>query len=129
MSIQIASVTLLLFSATSVVAADMLPLRRGIYVEVGKPCKGASDVDILSYWGGRNGINMSKIGCTIRRMAKSTSNYRLYRTCTEIAFNRTFNDVLRVTVFNRTSFMVYAHPQLANEADRRFRYCGPKVQF
>lgn len=49
---------LLMLSASAVLAGDMLPLAQGIYVVNGTPCKGASNVDTLSYRGKENGINI-----------------------------------------------------------------------
>ena len=48
----------LLMFAWPAAAGEMLPLKRGIYVDTRAACKGASRADTLSYWGGDNGINV-----------------------------------------------------------------------
>lgn len=119
---------LLLLSASGAVAADMLPLTKGIYVVVGTPCKGASNVDTLSYWGDDNGINNQKTDCRITGLTRNGSTYGLQRACTDIRFGSSFDDKAEITVRNRTSFVIHGGSQFANE-NRSFRYCGLKVQF
>ena len=118
---------LLLPSASGAIAADMLPLTKGIYVVVGTPCKGASNVDTLSYWGGRNGINDQRTGCKITKLTRIGSSYSLQRACTDIRDAYSFHDKAKITVRNATSFVIHAGNRFATQ-DRSFRYCGPKVQ-
>lgn len=106
----------------------MLPLTKGIYVVVGTPCKGASNVDTLSYWGDDNGINSSKTKCRITKLTKKGATYLLQRACTEIQFNGSFNDKARITVRTRTSFTSHGWSDFGTP-DRTYRYCGAKVQF
>ena len=118
----------LLLSASGAVAADMLPLTRGIYVVVGTPCKDASNVDTKSYWGDNNGINNQTTDCRITRLTKNGSTYSLLRACTDLRQDFSFDDKVEITVRDRTSFLIHGWTRLAND-NRAFRYCGPKVQF
>lgn len=119
---------LLLLSAFGAVAADMLPLTKGIYVVAGTPCKGASNVDTLSYWGGDNGINNQRTKCRITRLTRTGSTYSLQRACIDIREGFSFSEKAEIIVRSRTSFAIRGGSRFAN-ADRSFRYCGPKVQF
>lgn len=120
--------TLLTLSSSAALAADMLPLTKGIYVVAGTPCKGASNVDTLSYWGDDNGINNQRTHCRITELTRNGSNYRFQRACTDLRDGFSFSDKAEITVTNRTSFVIHGGSRFANE-DRSFRYCGPKVQF
>jgi hypothetical protein len=106
----------------------MLPLRRGIYVEAGIPCNGASSADTLSYWGKDNGINGQQSGCKITAMRRDGRAYSVNRKCTSLRFGGSFNDHVKLTVFNQTSFKLRARGALGT-TERMFRDCGPKVQF
>jgi hypothetical protein len=119
---------LCLIAASAAAASDMLPLKRGIYVDLRVPCKGASNADTLSYWGGSNGLNEARIKCAIKHMSKKGDAYVLERKCMAISFSGTFEDGVTVKVLSRTSFVLSGGHRLA-EPDRRYRYCGPKVQF
>jgi hypothetical protein len=123
-----AAAPIFLMSSAGVMAADLLPLQRGIYVVAGTPCKGASNVDTLSYWGRGNGINYQHTRCEITTLNKGGSTYSLKRKCTSIRFGDSYRDEVRVTILSRTSFVF--HPTTALERpSRTFRYCGPKVEF
>jgi hypothetical protein len=118
----------LVLGASGAIAADMLPLTKGIFVVVGTPCKGASNVDTLSYWGGDNGINNQRTKCRITKLTKKGSTYSLQRACTDTREGFSFDDKAEITVRSRTSFVIHGGWRFAND-DRSFRYCGPKVQF
>jgi hypothetical protein len=126
--VSILNASLLLLSASGAVAADMLPLTRGIYVAVGTPCKGASNVDTLSYWGDHNGISNQRTDCRITGLTKKRSTYSLQRACTDLRDGFSFADKAEVTVRNRTSFVIHGGSRFAND-NRSFRYCGPEVEF
>ena len=118
----------LVLAATSAVAADMLPLTRGIYVRAGTPCKGASNADTLSYWGGKNGINDQQTSCKINSLKKDGSTFLLTRTCTSGRFGGSFDDQVNVKILNRTKFNIYGRASLGAQT-HTYRYCGSKVQF
>jgi hypothetical protein len=113
--------------SSGAIAADLLPLQRGIYVEAGTACKGASNADTLSYWGDRNGINDQQTGCEITNLKREGSTYSLKRNCTSGRFGGSSHDEVKVTIMSGTSFVF--HPWAAlGLPSRTFRYCGPKVQ-
>jgi hypothetical protein len=123
----VAATPLLLLSVTCAVAADTLPLRRGIYVQAGIPCKGASNADTLSYWGEDNGINGQQTACKITAMHRDGPLYSVNRTCTSLRFGGSFNDHVKITVLNQRVFKLRAR-RAHGATERMFRYCGPKVQ-
>jgi hypothetical protein len=118
-----------LSAASAAAASDMLPLKRGIYVEVGVPCKGASNADTLSYWGNDNGINAAHASCRITALSNKGPRYELGRACRLIQgpYIGHRNDRLRLTIVSRTSFV--AHWRGFQPVETTYRYCGPKVQF
>jgi len=112
---------LLATSSTSPLAADLLPLRQGIYVPIARACKGAPNSDIVNYWGGRSAIGASQAECTIRKLSKKGSVYTLFDACKDIQSG----DVIEggptvLTIKSPTSFAM---------AGVTYRYCGTKVQF
>jgi hypothetical protein len=127
MTLHLAAAPVLLLTAAGAVAADMLPLARGIYVTVGTACKGASNADTLSYWGGNNGINDQQTGCTIKSLRKVGATYALNRTCRSVRFGGSFKDRVKVTVLDRTTFLMQGRVPVGPGV-RRFRYCARKVQ-
>jgi len=128
MEMHAAAIPFLLLTSATTVATDMLPLVQGIYVEVGVPCKGASNAATVSYWGGISGINDQQTICKINRLAKEGSTYSLQRNCTSVRHGGSFNDRVKVTVFKRTSFTFHGRAAIGTQTTR-FRYCGSKVQF
>jgi hypothetical protein len=114
-------------SASSVAAADMLPLKRGIYVDVNVPCKGASNADTVSYWGEDNGINVSKAACTIKARTRHGRHYELRRACRD-THGGSWHDHLKVTIRGSESLIIRRGSGL-DPRDVTYRYCGPKVQF
>src|SRR4029453_4543100 len=99
-------------------------LKRGIYVDASVPCKGASNADTLSYWGGKNGINQSKLGCVIKHLTRKDGTYTLRRTCKSIYDERTFEDRVSVNVLYREAFIL-RRPRLPWVPASTYRYCGP----
>jgi hypothetical protein len=122
------SAVLILVASTAASAADLLPLKRGIYVDVHRACKGASNADTLSYWGRDNGINAAKVTCRIKAITKTGTGLSLQRTCRSIQFEGSLEDEVRVTILGPTSFVMGGGYRLG-VPDRTFRYCGKKVQF
>ena len=93
----------------------MLPLKRGIYVDRRVPCKGASNLATISYWGGNNGLNVAKGKCRIERIRRSGRAYVLNRTCSS-----GYSDEVQITVRGRSAFRLDGVT---------YRYCGEKVRF
>jgi hypothetical protein len=107
-------------AASAGAAADLLPLRQGIFVRAGAPCKGASNADTLSYWGGDNGLNTQQTDCRIMRLSLSGTTYTLERRCQDIRSGSAFTDRTAITIASPARFTL----------DRiSYRYCGRRVQF
>jgi hypothetical protein len=107
--------------SSSLIAADMLPLKQGIYVPVATACKGAPNSEIVNYWGGRSSIGVSQAECTIKKLAKKGNVFTLTDQCKDIQSG----DVIVggptiVKVSSQTSFSM---------GGVNYRYCGTKVQF
>jgi hypothetical protein len=58
-------------ASTSASAADMLPLKPGLYVPVKSACKGASTAEIVNCWGGKSSFGSAQVECTIIKMTKN----------------------------------------------------------
>ncbi len=111
----------LLLASTSVVAADMLPLKQGIYVPVATACKGAPNSAIVNYWGGKSSIGVSQAECTIKKLSKKGNVYTLVDQCKDIQSG----DIIEggptvITIKAPTSFVM---------SGVSYKYCGTKVQF
>src|SRR4051812_45427890 len=110
-----------LVSATSVLAADMLPLKQGIYVPVARACKGAPNSDIVNYWGGRSSIGAAQAECTIKKLVKNGSAYTVTDECKDIqSGDLIVGGPTMLKISSRTTFQM---------AGVKYRYCGTKVQF
>ncbi|MCA1654001.1 MAG: hypothetical protein ABR588_11175 [Sphingomicrobium sp.] len=118
MKLRVTATIAVLLTGTSAIAADLLPLRHGIFVTAEIPCKGASFVDILSYWGGQNGINSQPIECRITKLTRSGQAYRLSRKCRDIRYGPSSYNQLTVVVTDRNSFTINGV---------RYRYCGRRA--
>jgi hypothetical protein len=108
-------------ASSSAVAADLLPLKNGIYVPKNVACKGASNADIVNYWGGKSGIGVAQAECTIKKMSKKGSAYTYTDECRDIQSG----DLIEggptvITVRGSTAFDMFGVS---------YRYCGTKVQF
>ena len=107
--------------STSAIAADLLPLKNGIYVPVGRVCKGASNAEMVNYWGGRSGIGVAQATCTIASIRKKGSVYTYRDKCTDIqSGDEIAGGPTVVTIQSATAFRM---------GGTAYRYCGPKVQF
>ncbi|GAA4004561.1 hypothetical protein [Sphingomonas humi] len=107
--------------SSSVLAADLLPLRQGIYVPLSRACRGAPNSDIVNYWGGKSSIGVAQAECTVSKMSKKGNVYTLHDSCKDIQSG----DLIEggptvVTVKSPTSFAM---------SGVTYRYCGTKVQF
>jgi hypothetical protein len=111
----------LIVTSSSVLAADMLPLKQGIYVPVTTACKGAPNSEIVNYWGGKSSIGAAQAECTIKRISNKGNVFTLVDECKDIQSG----DVIEggptvVTVKSPTSFAM---------SGVTYKYCGLKVQF
>ena len=110
------------FASSSALAADLLPLKNGIYVPTNVACKGASNADIVNYWGGKSGIGAAQAECTIKKITRKGSQYTFTDECRDIQSG----DLIEggaptvLTVRSPTAFAMFG---------TSYRYCGTKVQF
>ena len=108
-------------TSSSVVAADMLPLKQGIYVPLATPCKGAPNSAIVNYWGGKSSIGYPQAECTIKKLSSKGSVFTVTDQCKDIQSGDVIvggPTVLQIS--SRTSFAM---------GGIKYRYCGTKVQF
>jgi len=102
-------------------AADILPLKQGIYVPANRPCKGASNAEIVNYRGGKSSFGSAQATCTIEKVTRNGNVFTVTDKCADI---RTGGEIVGgptlVTIANPTSF---------TRAGETYRYCGTKVQF
>jgi hypothetical protein len=112
---------LAIFATTSAIAADLLPLKNGIYVPTNVACKGASNADIVNYWGGKSGIGVAQAECTIKKISNKGTVYTFTDECRDIQSGETIEGGQTVlTVRSATAFEMFG---------TSYRYCGTKVEF
>lgn len=110
-----------LMSSGAAIAADLLPLKQGIYVPVGRACKGASNAEIVNYWGGKSSIGTSQGECTIKTVSHKGNVYTLKDQCRDIQSGEEIvGGPTVVTIKDATNFRM---------AGTNYRYCGTKVEF
>lgn len=108
-------------ASSAALAADMLPLKQGIYVPLATPCRGAPNSDIVNYWGGKSSIGAAQAECTIKKLSKKGNVYTIVDECKDIQSG----DVIEggpsvVKVRSSTAF---------DMSGISYKYCGTKVQF
>ena len=81
---MLATVLLVAALAPAAHAADMLPLKQGIYVPANRPCKGASRAEIVSYWGGKSSFNSAQTSCTINKLTRNGKIFTITDKCADI---------------------------------------------
>lgn len=113
--------TIALTASSGAIAADMLPLKQGIYVPVGRPCKGASNAEIVNYWGGKSSIGVAQAECTIRSLTHKGNVFTLRDQCRDIQSG----DVIA----GDTTVLTISSPTTFRMSGMNYRYCGTKVQF
>ena len=107
--------------SSGALAADMLPLKQGIYVPVNRPCKGASNAEMVNYWGGKSSFGSSQAKCTITKLTRKGDVFTITDRCVDIrGGGEIVGSPTVVTIASPTSFT------MGTEA---YRYCGAKVQF
>ena len=110
-----------LLASSGAVAADLLPLKQGIYVPVGLACKGASNADIVNYWGGKSSIGASQGECTIKTVSHKGNVYTLNDQCRDIQSG----DV----IVGGPTVLTISSPSTFRMNGTSYRYCGTKVEF
>jgi hypothetical protein len=107
--------------ATPTQAADLLPLKPGLYVPVTSACKGASNAEIVNYWGDKSSLGSAQARCTISKLTKNGNVFTITDKCAdirgggEIVGGQTF-----ITITSPTRFIRDAEA---------YRYCGTERQF
>jgi len=109
------------FVSSSAVAADMLPLKQGIYVPAARPCKGASNAEIVNYWGGKSSIGVAQAECTIKKLTRKGNVYTIADECTDIRSGE--------TIVGPPTVLTVAGPTSFRLANTTYRHCGLKVEF
>lgn len=100
---------------------DMLPLKQGIFVPANRPCKGASNAEIVNYWGGKSSFGSSQAECTIVRMSRKGNVFSITDKCADIRGGGEIEGgPTVVTIASPTSF---------SRDGETYRWCGTKVQF
>lgn len=110
-----------LFASSGAIAADLLPLKQGIYVPVGRPCKGASNAEIVNYWGGKSSIGASQGECTIKTVSHKGNVYTLKDHCRDIQSGE--------VIVGGPTVLIIKNPSNFRMSGTSYRYCGTKVEF
>jgi hypothetical protein len=107
--------------STGAFAADMLPLKQGLYVPANRPCKGASNAEIVNYWGGNASFGSSQAECKISKMTRKGNVFTINDKCADIrGGGEIVGGPTVVTIASPTQFTLEG---------KAYRYCGTKVQF
>ena len=110
-----------IFVSTAAIAADMLPLNKGVYVPAGRACTGAANSDIVNYLGANSAIGVAQATCTIKKLSRKGNTFTLTDECRDLQSG----DVIEggptvLTISNRSNFRMNG---------TAYRYCGTKVPF
>lgn len=109
------------FVSSAALAADMLPLKQGIYVPAGRACKGASNAEMVNYWGGKSAIGVAQATCTIRKLSRKGNVFTLTDVCKDIQSG----DLIE----GGPTVLTISSPASFRMNGQSYRYCGPKVQW
>lgn len=107
--------------AVGAAAPDMLPLKHGIFVPAGSACKGASNAEMVNYWGGKSAIGYAQATCTIKKLVKAGTRYTVTDVCKDLQSGEAIaGDPTVLTIASPTQFAMNG---------TTYRYCGPKLQW
>lgn len=113
-----------MLAATAVSAADLIPIRNGIYVPVASACKGASRAEMVNYWGGKTSIGSGMASCEIRKITHKGSTYVYSDVCTDVASGEKIDGAsTTLTVTGPGSFKMGDGKQMD-----AYKYCGSRPQ-
>ena len=107
-----------IFASTSAAAADLLPLKNGIFVPTNVACKGAANAYMVNYWGGKNGIGVAQASCTIKSMTRKSNVYTLREECRD---NQSGG-----LIEGGPNVLTIASPTRFAMGGTTYRYCGLK---
>ena len=105
----------------SAIAADLLPLKPGLYVPVKSACKGASNAEIVNYWGGKSSLGSAQATCTISKMTKNGKVYTITDQCTDIRGGG--------AIVGGPTVITIASPTSFTRGGESYRHCGTERQF
>jgi hypothetical protein len=108
------------FAATTH-AADLLPLKQGLFVPAKSACKGASTAEIVNYWGGKSSIGSAQAECTIVKMTKNGNVFTITDKCTDIRGGG--------EIVGGPTVITIASPTNFSRGTQAYRYCGTQRQF
>jgi hypothetical protein len=107
--------------AIGAAAPDMLPLKNGIFVPVGRACRGATNAEMVNYWGGNSSIGVAQAECTIKKVTHTGKTYTVTDACKDIQSGDAIEGGKTVlTIASPTQFSMFG---------KSYRYCGPKPQW
>jgi hypothetical protein len=107
--------------ASATQAADLLPLKPGLYVPAKSACKGASTAEIVNYWGGKSSIGSAQAECKITKMTQNGKVFTISDKCTDIrGGGEIAGGPTVLTIDNPTRF---------TRGSETYRYCGTERQF
>lgn len=115
------AVTATAFLSMGAAAADMLPLKHGIYVPVASACKGASNAEMVNYWGGKSSIGVAQATCTIKKLTHQGTTYIVTDVCKDLQSGDAIDGDPRV--------LKIASPTQFSMDGTAYKYCGPKPQW
>ena len=107
--------------AIGAAAADLLPLKQGIFVPVGRACRGASNAEMVNYWGGNSSIGVSQAECTIKKVSHKGTTYTITDVCKDIQSGD--------KIEGGTSTMTITSPTQFRMNNTSYRYCGLRPQW
>lgn len=116
-----AAVVMAAACCTGALAADLLPLKQGIYVPANRPCKGASNAEIVNYWGGNSSFGSAQAECTISKVTRDDNVFTITDKCVDIRGGS--------EIVGGPSVVTIASPTSFKRAGEVYRHCGTKVQF
>lgn len=107
--------------ATATQAADLLPLKQGLYVPVKSACKGASNAEIVNYWGGKSSLGSAQAECTISKLTKNGNVFTITDKCADIRSGS--------PIVGGPTILTIASPTRFSRGGEAYRYCGTERQF
>jgi hypothetical protein len=108
-------------AATSAIAADLLPLKQGLYVPAKSACKGASNAEIVNYWGGKSSLGSAQATCTISKLTRDGKVFTITDQCTD--------DRSGGKIVGGPTVLTIDSPTRFTRAGEAYRYCGTERQF
>ncbi|MEP7131489.1 MAG: hypothetical protein ABI770_10205 [Sphingomicrobium sp.] len=96
-------------------------MKQGIYVPAGRACKGASNAEMVNYWGGSSSIGFPQAQCTIKKLTRKGSVFTVTDQCKDIQSGD--------TIEGGSTILTIGGPTTFRMSGTSYRYCGTKVQF